>query len=222
MKISNNALPNFFNKATTFTKTDNGNISEQKNTKETGVKLSVNIEAPPKKTIEKQEQLSNLSLIEGSAYATLFKNDEFDFTNMSTNELHYIVKTANDMERKYTQKFGSEEPTKRRDQAGNPIISRKREEMLNLESKLNILSFGGGNVDPDEKINIKEYLTASSKQSDNDAKDYPERSTYQVRASYMKEIINTFNNFISDDTFKLYQEKATKLLTDANKVDLLI
>lgn len=221
MKISNNVLPNFFNKATTFTKTDNGNISEQKNTKETGVKLSVNIEEPPKKTIEKQEQLSNLSLIEGSAYATLFKNDEFDFTNMSTNELHYIVKTANDMDREYTQKFGSEEPV-RRDQAGNPIISRRREEMLNLESKLNILSFGGGNVDPDEKINIKEYLTESSKQSDNEAKNYPERSTYQVRASYMKEIINTFNNFISDDTFKLYQEKATKLLTDANKVDLLI
>ncbi|NMM40896.1 hypothetical protein [Pseudoalteromonas arctica] len=189
-------LPNFFNKATTFTKTDNGNISEQKNTKETGVKLSVNIEAPPKKTIEKQEQLSNLSLIEGSAYATLFKNDEFDFTNMSTNELHYIVKTANDMDREYTQKFGSEEPV-RRDQAGNPIISRKREEMLNLESKLNILSFGGGNVDPDEKINIKEYLTTSSKQSDNEAKNYPERSTYQVRASYMKEIIKkvpTLNN----------------------------
>lgn len=221
MKISNNVLPNFFNKATTFTKTDNGNISEQKNTKETGVKLSVNIEEPPKKTIEKQEQLSNLSLIEGSAYATLFKNDEFDFTNMSTNELHYIVKTANDMDREYTQKFGSEEPV-RRDQAGNPIISRKREEMLNLESTLNILSFGGGNVDPDEKINIKEYLTESSKQSDNEAKNYPERSTYQVRASYMKEIINTFNNFISDDTLKLYQEKATKLLTDANKVDLLI
>lgn len=221
MKISNNVLPNFFNKATTFTKTDNGNISEQKNTKETGVKLSVNIEEPPKKTIEKQEQLSNLSLIEGSAYATLFKNDEFDFTNMSTNELHYIVKTANDMDREYTQKFGSEEPV-RRDQAGNPIISRRREEMLNLESTLNILSFGGGNVDPDEKINIKEYLTESSKQSDNEAKNYPERSTYQVRASYMKEIINTFNNFISDDTFRLYQEKATKLLTDADKVDLLI
>lgn len=221
MKISNNTLPDFFNKATTFTKADNGNISEQKNTKETGVKLSVNIEEPPKKTTEKQEQLSNLSLIEGSAYATLFKNDEFDFTNMSTNELHYIVKTANDMDREYTQKFGSEEPV-RRDQAGNPIISRKREEMLNLESTLNILSFGGGNVDPDEKINIKEYLTESSKQSDNEAKNYPERSTYQVRASYMKEIINTFNNFISDDTLKLYQEKATKLLTDANKVDLLI
>jgi hypothetical protein len=38
----------------------------------------------------------------------------------------------------------------------------------------------------------------------------------------MKEIINTFDKFISDDTFDLYQEKAALLLTDKKKVDVFI
>jgi hypothetical protein len=224
MKININSLHTpLENKAATFAKTDGENIKntyEQKAIIESSLKTNLSTIDPYPK--EKQDNNTfDLSLIEDSAYAQIFKKEDLDFTNMSTNELHNIVKNVNEMQWEYTQKYGSDEPI-RLGRYGNPIISKKREDMLNLESKLRILSYGGGDVDPDKKIDIMEYFSSSSEKWDKLAKEYPERQTYQVRASYIKEIINTFDRFMSDDTFDLYQEKAARLLTDEKKIDVFI
>ena len=77
---------------------------------------------------------------------------------MSIKELHSIVKNVNEMEREYTQKYDSDEPV-RLGKSGNPIISKKREDMNSLESKLRILSYGGGDVDPDKLMLWSIFLT---------------------------------------------------------------
>lgn len=222
MKINTNSLQTpFENKATGYTKADGEkfkNISEQKATIESNLKTNLNT------TDSKEKQDSNtfdLSLIEGSVYEQIFKREELDFSNMSINELHTIVKNVNYMEQEYTEKYGSDEPI-RLGRSGNPIISRRREDMLDLEGTLRVLSFGEGNVDPDKKIDVVAYFSNESKQLDERAKEYPERQTYNVAAAYMKEIIHTFDNFISGDTFDMYKEKAALLLTDENKVDIVV
>jgi hypothetical protein len=224
MKINTNSSHSQFeNKTTAFTKTDGENLknlSEQKAIIESSLKTNLSITDLHQKE-KRDNNTFDLSLIEDSAYAQIFKKEDLDFTNMSTNELHNIVKNVNEMQWEYTQKYGSDEPI-RLGRYGNPIISKKREDMLNLESKLRILSYGGGDVDPDKKIDIMEYFSSSSEKWDKLAKEYPERQTYQVRASYIKEIINTFDRFMSDDTFDLYQEKAARLLTDEKKIDVFI
>ncbi|OUR63453.1 hypothetical protein A9Q74_01015 [Colwellia sp. 39_35_sub15_T18] len=216
MKINTNSSQTpLENKANVFARTDDEslkNISEQK------TNLSTTDLHPKEK---RNNNTFDLSLIEGSAYEQIFRKEDLDFTNMSTNELHSIVKNVNEMQWEYTQKYGSDEPI-RLGRYGNPIHSEKREDMLNLESKLRILSYAGGNVDPDKKIDIMEYLSNSSENSDKLAKEYPNRQDYRVAASYMKEIINTFDRFMSDDTFDLYQEKAARLLTDEKKIDVFI
>ncbi len=224
MKISTNLLPTLFeSKISIFTNSDDEKIkSFSTKTSESGLKININTtHLDPKVKEKKDNNAFDSSLIEGSAYEKVFKKEELNFSNMSIKELHSIVKNVNEMEREYTQKYDSDEPV-RLGKSGNPIISKKREDMNSLESKLRILSYGGGDVDPDKKINVMEYFSNSSEKLDGLAKEYPERQTYQVRASYMKEIINTFDKFISDDTFDLYQEKAALLLTDKKKVDVFI
>ncbi|OUR61265.1 hypothetical protein A9Q74_10140 [Colwellia sp. 39_35_sub15_T18] len=226
MKININSLSlhsQLGNKGTAFPKIGNENlknISEQKAIIESNLKANLStINLYPK---EKQDnKIFDSSLIEGSAYEQIFKKKDLDFSNMSINELHSIVKNVNDMQWEYTQKYGSDEPI-RLGKSGNPIISRKMEKMHDLESTLEILSYGKGDVDPDKKIDTIEYFSHRSEKLDQRAKEYPERQTYQVSASYMKEIINTLDKFISDDTFNLYQEKAALLLTDKKKVDVFI
>lgn len=224
MKININALQaQLGNKATTFSKTDNENFKilyEKKHI--TASSSKVNLSTTHLHSKEKQDNKTfDLSLIEGSAYEQIFKKEDLDFSNMSINELHSIVKNVNDMEREYIQKYGSNEPI-RLGKSGNPIISKRIENMLDLEGTLEVLSFGGGNVHPDKKIDITEYFSNSSKESDKLAKEYPKRQDYRVAASYMKEIINTFDKFTSDDSFDLYQKKAVSLLTDKNKIDVYI
>ena len=216
MKINTNSSHSQFeNKTAVFVKTDGENL---KNLSEQKTNLSTTDPYPKEKRDNKP---FDLSLIEGSAYEQIFKKEDLDFTNMSTNELHNIVKNVNDMQWEYTQKYGSDEPV-RLGRYGNPIISKKREDMLNLESKLEILSYGGGDVDPDKKIDIMEYFANSSEKLDKLTIEYPKRQDYSVAASYMKEIINTFDRFMSDDTFDLYQERAARLLTDEKKIDIFI
>jgi len=224
MKISSNLPPILFeSKVSTFTNSDDEKIkSFSTKTSESGLKININTtHLDPKVKEKKDNNAFDSSIIEGSAYEKIFKKEELDFSNMSIKELHSIVKNVNKMEREYTQKYDNDEPV-RLGKSGNPIISQKREDMNSLESKLRILSYGRGDVDPDKKINVIEYFSNSSEKLDGLAKEYPERQTYQVRASYMKDIINTFDKFISDDTFDLYQEMAALLLTDKKKIDVLI
>ncbi|WDE10013.1 hypothetical protein [Thalassomonas haliotis] len=224
MKININSLHSQFeNKAAAYGKTDGEkfkNSSEQNTVNESRLQANLNTANPNPK--EKQDTNSfDLSLIEGSAYEQIFKKEDLDFSNMSINDLHTLVKNVNDMEREYTQKYGSDEPM-RTGKSGNPIISKKREDMLDLEATLKILSYGGGDVDPDKKIDTVEYFSNRSEQLDERAQESPERQTYNVAATYMKELMNTFDKFISDDTFDLYKEKAALLLTDEKKVDMTI
>ena len=224
MKINLNSLhTQFENKGTAFPKTDNENfknISEQRTIIESSLKTNLSITEPDPKE-RKDNNTFDLSLIEGSAYEQIFKNEDLDFSNMSTNELHRIVKNVNDMDWEYRQKYGSDEPI-RLGKSGNPIISKEREDMNSLQAKLEVISYGTGNIDPDKKMDIMEYFSNSSEKLDALAKEFPERQAYQVRATYMKEIINTFDKFISDDAFASYQEKAALLLTDKKKVDIFI
>ncbi|NRB23058.1 hypothetical protein [Shewanella sp.] len=223
MKININALhTQLGNKATAFSKTDDENIKNTFEKKAIESSLKTNLSTTKLYSKEKKDNNTlDSSLIEGSAYEQIFKKDDLDFSNMSINELYSIVKKVNEMEWKYTQKHGSDEPT-RLDKSGNPIISKRREDMNNLQATLEVLSFGGGNVDPDKNIDTIEYFSNSSKESDKLAKEYPKRQDYRVASSYMKEIINTLDKFISEDSFYLYQKKAALLLTDNNKVDVYI
>lgn len=171
---------------------------------------------------EKENKNFDSSLNKSSAYQEIFKLKELDFSNMSIKELYNIVRNVNEMEKKYTMTYGDDEPV-RLGKSGNPIISKHTEDMNSLEAKLSILSYGKGNVDPDEKINVIEYLSSHSEKLDNLTKEFPDNPNYQVRASFMKEIINTFDKFISDDSLDLYQEKATLLLADKiEEVDIFI
>jgi len=224
MKINTNSSHSQFeNKTTAFTKTDGENLknlSEQKTIIESSLKTNLSItDLHPKE--KRDNNTFDLSLIEGSAYEQIFKKEDLDFTDMSINEFHRIVKNVNDMEWEYTQKYGSDEPI-RLGRYDNPIISKKREDMNNLQGTLEVLSYGTGNVDPKKKINIIEYFSNSSEESDKLAKEYPKRQDYSVAASYMKEILNTLDRFVSDDTFDLYQEKAILLLTDEKKIDVFM
>ena len=150
MKINTNSSQTpLENKANVFARTDDEslkNISEQK------TNLSTTDLHPKEK---RNNNTFDLSLIEGSAYEQIFKKKDLDFSNMSINELHSIVKNVNDMQWEYTQKYGSDEPI-RLGKSGNPIISRKMEKMHDLESTLEILSYGKGDVDPDKKIDTIE------------------------------------------------------------------
>ncbi|MGL1959555.1 MAG: hypothetical protein OCD00_19935 [Colwellia sp.] len=224
MKVNINSLQTRLgNKTTVFPKSNNENFkstSEQKNITTSSPK--VDLSATDSYSKKKQENNTfDSSLIEGSAYEKIFKKEDLNFSNMSINELYSIVKSVNDMEREYIQKYGSNEPI-RLGKSGNPIISKRIENMLDLEGTLEVLSFGGGNVDPNKKIDIIEYFSNSSEESDKLAKEYPKRQNYRVAASYMKEIINTLDKFISDDTFNSYQVQAISLLTNEKKVDVYI
>ncbi|TMO02915.1 hypothetical protein [Pseudoalteromonas sp. S558] len=171
---------------------------------------------------EKENKNFDSSLNKSSAYQEIFKLKELDFSNMSIKELYNIVRNVNEMEKKYTMTYGDDEPV-RLGKLGNPIISKHTEDMNSLEAKLSILSYGKGNVDPDKKINVLEYLSSSSEKLENLTKEFPDNLNYQVRASFMKEIINTFDKFISDDSLDVYQEKATLLLADKiEEVDIFI
>jgi len=224
MKINTNLPPALFESKVSISK--NSDDKKLKNfsaeTSQSGLKTNTNTIDFNNKIKERNDgEAFDSSLFEGSAYEIIFKKEELDFSNMSKNELYSIVKNVNEMEWEYTQKYGSDEPV-RLGKSGNPIISKKREDMLGLEAKLEILSYGGGSVDPNEKINIMEYFSNSSEKLDDLAKEHPERQDYQASASHMKEIINTFDKFISDDSFYFFQEKAALLLADKKKVDILI
>mgnify|MGYP000032316954 CR=1 FL=1 len=149
MKISTNLLPTLFeSKISIFTNSDDEKIkSFSTKTSESGLKININTtHLDPKVKEKKDNNAFDSSLIEGSAYEKVFKKEELNFSNMSIKELHSIVKNVNEMEREYTQKYDSDEPV-RLGKSGNPIISKKREDMNSLESKLrngNLPIFNGG------------------------------------------------------------------------------
>ena len=215
MKINTNSPPVQLERKVTLFENINGEkqealSSEVKQNSSDGEEVSLQ---DPKVKDEKETKPFDSLLNKGSAYEEIFKLKELDFSNMSIKELYSIVKNVNEVEKKYARTYGDDEPV-RLGKSGNPIISRHTEDMNSLEAKLSILSYGKGNIDPDKKINVMEYFSSSSEKLDSLAKEFPDNPNYQVRASFMKEIINTFDKFISDDSFDLYQEKATLLLAD--------
>lgn len=224
MKINTNSPPVQLERKVTLFENINGEkqealSSEVKQNSSDGEEVSLQ---DPKVKDEKETKPFDSLLNKGSAYEEIFKLKELDFSNMSIKELYSIVKNVNEVEKKYARTYGDDEPV-RLGKSGNPIISRHTEDMNNLEAKLSILSYGKGNIDPDKKINVMEYFSSSSEKLDSLAKEFPDNPNYQVRASFMKEIINTFDKFISDDSFDLYQEKATLLLADKiEEVDIFV
>ncbi|MBQ4845056.1 hypothetical protein [Pseudoalteromonas sp. MMG005] len=163
----------------------------------------------------------DLTLVKGSAYEQIFNKEDLDFSNMSLNELYSLVQDVNAMHREYAKEHGNDEPT-RIGRFGTPIISKEREALLDLEGTLEVLSFGDGRVDPNEKIDVAAYFSNQAELATAQAKAAPERDDYSISASYMKEIRNTVGKFILDDTFELYKEKAAVLLTDKPKVNTYI
>ena len=224
MKINTNSPPVQLERKVTLFENINGEkqealSSEVKQNSSDGEEVSLQ---DPKVKDEKETKPFDSLLNKGSAYEEIFKLKELDFSNMSIKELYSIVKNVNEVEKKYARTYGDDEPV-RLGKSGNPIISRHTEDMNSLEAKLSILSYGKGNIDPDKKINVMEYFSSSSEKLDSLAKEFPDNPNYQVRASFMKEIINTFDKFISDDSFDLYQEKATLLLADKiEEVDIFV
>ena len=224
MKINTNSPPVQLERKVTLFENINGEkqealSSEVKQNSSDGEEVSLQ---DPKVKDEKETKPFDSLLNKGSAYEEIFKLKELDFSNMSIKELYSIVKNVNEVEKKYARTYGDDEPVSL-GKSGNPIISRHTEDMNSLEAKLSILSYGKGNIDPDKKINVMEYFSSSSEKLDSLAKEFPDNPNYQVRASFMKEIINTFDKFISDDSFDLYQEKATLLLADKiEEVDIFV
>ncbi|MCF7498946.1 hypothetical protein [Pseudoalteromonas sp. L1] len=224
MKINTNSPPIQLERKVTLFENINGEkqealSSEVKQNSLDGKEISLQ---DPKVKDEKETKPFDSSLNKSSAYEEIFKLKELDFSNMSIKELYNIVKNVNEVEKKYARTYGDDEPV-RLGKSGNPIISRHTEDMNSLEAKLSILSYGKGNIDPDKKINVMEYFSSSSEELDSLTKEFPDNPNYQVRASFMKEIINTFDKFISDDSLDLYQEKATLLLADKiEEVDIFV
>ena len=168
---------------------------------------------------EKDKNYFDDALIEKSKYKDTFKREGIDFSNMSTNELYTLVKEIIEIDMEYTKKYGSDEPV-RYGKSGKPIISQKLDDMTNLAGTLEILSYGKGDVDPNEKINVMEYFSNRSEMADNFVKENPQRQTANVRSHYVKQLVNTLDNFVSDENFNSYKDKAILLLADKHKVDI--
>ena len=161
------------------------------------------------------------TLIEEGKYKDLFSENGHNFSEMSINELYDLVKKFNELDREYSQEFSDKEEV-RYGKSGNQIISEQRSDMLDLMITLEILSYGEGDVDPNEKINLVEYFNERSDKLEKSAIAHPERDTYQTRSTHSKKLIDTFEKFTSDESLNTYKEKAFSLLNAQKKVDITI
>ena len=161
------------------------------------------------------------TLIEEGKYKDLFSENGHNFSEMSINELYDLVKKFNELDREYSQEFSDKEEV-RYGKSGNQIISEQRSDMLDLMITLEILSYGEGDVDPNEKINLVEYFNERSDKLEKSAVAHPERDTYQTRSAHSMKLIDIFEKFTSDESLNTYKEKAFSLLKAQKKVDITI
>lgn len=163
-----------------------------------------------------QASSSFASQIKGSQYQAVFGDASLDFANMTIKEFHQVVKAVIKINRDHEDKYGSTDP-KRFNNNGNELISDKRSALLDLNITLEILSYGEGDVDPDEKINIMEYFANRKDKLTTMAKTQPE--IYANRATYSKELVQTLDEYFSEQALLKYQEQALELIKDMRDKD---
>ena len=160
---------------------------------------------------DKDKPTLDEALVTNTEYEAAFKQSPPDFSNMSLNDFHAIVKSVMAIDKEHENKFGSDEPI-RIGKSGNPLISLKRAAMLELSATLVILSYGEGSIDPDEKIDVLSYFENRAIKDAELAKVKPQ--IYSEPARHGKELVGILNKYFSEHAFVEYKEKAITLLTD--------
>lgn len=163
-----------------------------------------------------QPSSSLASQIKDSKYQAAFGDTSLDFSNMTIKEFHQVVKAVIEIDRDHEDKYGSTEP-KRFSSNGNELISHKRSALLDLGMTLEILSYGEGDVDPDEKINVMEYFANRADKLTAMADTQPD--IYATRATHSRELVQTMDKYFSEQALLEHQEQALKLLKDAKDKD---
>jgi hypothetical protein len=164
----------------------------------------------------KQTNSSLASQIKDSQYQAAFGDTSLDFSNMTIKEFHQVVKAVIEIDRDHEDKYGSTEP-KRFGNNGNELISDKRSALLDLDITLEILSYGEGSVDPDEKINVMEYFANRKDKLTSMAETQPE--IYANRATHSQELVQTMDEYFSEQALLEHQEQALRLLQDVKNND---
>lgn len=170
--------------------------------------------APLTKNNNPAEQDTNdlANALNNSKYAAAFDTSTLDFSNMTINEFHQVVKAVIEIDRDHDDEFGSEEPT-RLSANGNELISHKRSALLDLGATLEILSYGEGDIDPNEKIDVLQYFEKRSENLTSMAKTQPK--IYSTPAAHSRELVQTLDNYFTEDALLKHQEQAMELLEKA-------
>ena len=201
------------------TKTDNKRVELSSNSKDVNDKQNTartaEVEILSLSSLEmpddKDKPTLDKALVINTEYEAAFKQSPPDFSNMSLNDFHAIVKSVMAIDKEHENKFGSDEPV-RIGKSGNPLISLKRAAMLELSATLEILSYGEGSIDSDEKIDVLSYFENRARKNTELAKVQPQ--IYSEPARHGKELVGTLDRYFSEQAFIEYTEKAKTLLTD--------
>ncbi len=169
---------------------------------------------PKQAEIESKSENFVSSLVKDTKYESAFGKESLDFSNMTLNEFHQVVKSVMAIDADYTAKYGSDEP-QRFSKLGNPLISRKRESLLDLGMTLEILSYGEGDVDPDKKIDVMAYFSDRSTSLIEKAKTQPD--IYSTPARHSQELLGTLDKYFSEQAILEHQEQAVQLLEAENQ-----